>query len=219
MISKNRLLMPINSIHSIGGVVANKIIKERANGKFSSFMDFKKRMGSEVDSRMLENLINAGFFDSLGESHKLLLTKIDSDFDGYISEEESLSNVGELDFETLRENEFSALGFNLKYDIFVGYDSLFIQYRATMPNELVVDKKVNVIGQIKRIKTIQTKKGDQMAFVTLDCNHQLLDVVVFSEAYNEYSSVLTSKKLVLFNGVVRKREDNLQVQLFKAKEL
>ena len=88
-----------------------------------------------------------------------------------------------------------------------------------MPNELVVDKKVNVIGQIKRIKTIQTKKGDQMAFVTLDCNHQLLDVVVFSEAYNEYSSVLTSKKLVLFNGVVRKREDNLQVQLFKAKEL
>ena len=36
---------------------------------------------------------------------------------------------------------------------------------------------------------------------------------------NEYSEVLTSKKLVLFNGVVRKREDNLQVQLFKAKEL
>ena len=58
-----------------------------------------------------------------------------------------------------------------------------------------------------------------MAFVTLDCNHQLLDVVVFNEVLVEYSDVLASKKLVLFNGVVRKREDNLQVQLFKAKEL
>ena len=88
-----------------------------------------------------------------------------------------------------------------------------------MPNDLIVDKKVNVVGQIKRIKTLKTKKSEDMAFVTLDCNHQLLDVVVFNEAYNEYKEALKSKKLVLFNGVVRKREGNLQLQLNKAKEL
>ena len=211
--------MPINSIHSIGAVVANKIIKERSHAKFHSFMDFKQRMGSEVNSRMLENLINAGFFDSLGETHKYLLQNIDSDFEGYIPEEECMNDVGELDFETLQQNEYNALGFNLKYDVFVGYDALFTQYKATMPNALVIDKKVNVIGLVRRVKTLKTKKGDQMAFVTLDCNHQLLDVVVFTETYNEYKDVLEYKKLVLFNGVVRKREDIIQLQLYKAKEL
>ena len=118
-----------------------------------------------------------------------------------------------------KEKEFSALGFNLKYDIFVRYETLFTNYKATMPSDLVVDKKVNVIGQIKRVKTITTKKGDQMAFVTLDCNHQLLDVVIFNEVYKEYKNVLESKKLVLFNGIVRCREGNIQLQLYKAKEL
>ena len=219
VINNNKLLMPINSIHSIGSVVANKIIKERMNGKFKDFFDFKKRMGSEVNSRMLENLINASFFDSFGETHAYLLQNIESDYDGYIPEEESVSDVIEFSFEILQEKEFSALGFNLKYDVFVGYETLFETYKATMPNQLIVDKKVNVIGIIKRVKTITTKKGDQMAFITLDCNHQLLDVVVFSEVFLEYKNVLESKKLVLFNGVVRTRENNLQLQLNKAKEL
>ena len=219
VITNNKLLMPINSIHSIGGVVANKIIKERMSGKFKDFFDFKKRMGSEVNSRMLENLINASFFDSFEKSHTYLLQNIESDYEGYISEDESINDIGEFPFEILQEKEFSALGFNLKYDIFVNYHVLFTRYKATMPANLVIDKKVNVIGQIKRVKAITTKKGDQMAFVSLDCNHQLLDVVIFSEVYNEYKNVFDSKKLVLFNGTVRKREDNLQLQLYRAKEL
>ena len=219
IIIDDKLLMPINSIHSIGGVVANKVTTERRNGKFKDFFDFKKRMGSEVNSRMLENLINAGFFDSFKVSHSYLLQNIDSDFDDYISAEESIVDIDELIFDELREYENSALGFNLKYDIFVGYENYVTQYKATMPNDLIVDKKVNVVGQIKRIKTLKTKKGEDMAFVTLDCNHQLLDVVIFSEVYNGYKDVLRSKKLVLFNGVVRKREDSLQLQLNKAKEL
>ena len=219
VIVKDKLLMPINSIHSIGSVVAHKIIKERENGMFNSFFDFKKRMGSEVNARMLENLINAGFFDSFGNTHQYLLQNIENDYEGYISEEESMTDSSEFSFDELQEKESQALGFNLKYDIFVGYEKHFVAYKATMPNDLIKDKKVNVIGLIKRVKTIQTKKGDQMAFVTLDCNHQLLDVVVFSEAYNEYGSILASKKIVLFNGVVREREENLQLQLYKAKEL
>ena len=211
--------MPINSIHSIGGLVANKIVSERKNGEFKDFFDFKKRMGSEVNSRMLENLINAGFFDSFNLTHAYMLQNISSDYDGYISDEEALSDVAELDFDTLRDNEYAALGFNVKYDIFNDYEKYKIEYKATNPVDLVPDKKVNVIGIIKRIKTLTTKKGEQMAFITLDSNHEVLDVVVFGDVYKEYSNVFSSKKLVLFNGVVRMREDKLQLVLNKAKEL
>ena len=219
VVDNNSLLMPINAIHSIGTVVADKIVKERRNGLFKDFFDFKNRMGSEVNSRMLENLINACFFDSFGLNHSYLLQNTNSDYESYISEEEAVVDVIELDNTTLRDNELSALGFNLKYDIFREYNTLKEQYKATNPKDLTLDKKVNVIGQIIRVKVIKTKKGDEMAFITLDCNYELLDVVVFSDVYSEYKLVFDSKKLVLFNGVVRKREDNLQLQLNKAKEL
>ena len=218
-VSGESLIMPINSIHSIGTMVAKKIVNERKNGEFLDFFDFKNRMGSEVNSRMLENLINAGFFDSFNVSHAYMLQNISSDYAGYISEEETIKDLNEFDFNTLRDNEYSAFGFNVKYDIFNDYDKFKSMYKATNPGELVVDKKVNVIGVIKRVKTLKTKKGEQMAFVTLDCNNELLDVVMFSESYSEYSFILDSKKLVLFNGIVREREGKLQLQLAKAKEL
>jgi DNA polymerase-3 subunit alpha len=81
------------------------------------------------------------------------------------------------------------------------------------------NKKYNVIGIIKRVKKVTTKKGEEMAFVTLDCNNQYLDVVVFNEVYKDYKFIFTSKKLVLLNGLGRMREDNIQLQLYKAKEL
>ena len=58
-----------------------------------------------------------------------------------------------------------------------------------------------------------------MAFVTLDCNHQPLEVVAFSEVYSTYKDVLNSKGLVLANGIVKERNDSLQLQLEKIKTL
>ena len=58
-----------------------------------------------------------------------------------------------------------------------------------------------------------------MAFITLDCNNSLLDVVAFSDTYNNYKDVFDSKELVLFNGLIRKRDDELQLQLDRAKIL
>ena len=199
--------------------VGNKIINERRKGTFKDFFDFKNRMGSEVNSRMLENLINASFFDSFGLSHAYMMQNIGSSFEQYISSEEALSDIKEFDFNKLKEDEFSAFGFNLKYNIFVKYDKYFEMYKATEVHALVEGKKVNVVGQVRRVKIVNTKKGDKMAFITLDCNNQLLDVVAFSEAYTAYKDVFDSKELVLFNGVVRKRENELQLQLDKAKIL
>ena len=215
----NSLIMPINSVHSIGSLVAHKIMSEREKGLFKDYFDFKNRMGSEVNSRMLENLINASFFDSFNFSHAYLMQNIGSNYEQYISSDEALNDVEEFDFNTLKENEFNALGFNLKYNIFSNYEYFAKMYKASSVNTLVEGKKVNVIGQIRRVKVINTKKGDKMAFITLDCNNTLLDVVVFSEVYKTYSSVFESKELVLFNGLVRMREDELQLQLNKAKVL
>ena len=219
VIDNNNLLMPINSVHSIGAVVAKKIIEERRSGLFTDFFDFKKRMNKEVNSRMLENLINASFFDSFGYAHSYLLQNSDSEYDLYISKEEAIIDTEEFGIDELRDKEIAALGFTLKYDLFNDYDKYVALYKATLPKDMTPGKKYNVIGIIKRVKKVTTKKGEEMAFVTLDCNNQYLDVVVFSEVYKDYKFIFTSKKLVLLNGLGRMREDNIQLQLSKAKEL
>ena len=219
IIKEGALIMPINAVHSVGNLVAKKIIAERNNSLFKDFFDFKNRMSSEVNSRMLENLVGAGFFESFGKSHAYLMQNINSSFSSYISGSEAIDDLQEFSYEKLKEDEYNALGFNLKYNNFKEYQKFFEMYKATNPNELIIDKKVNVVGQIKRVKSLKTKKGDYMAFVTLDCNNQLLDLVLFSEVYNNYFDVLNSKGLILVNGFVRERNDSLQIQVEKMKKL
>ncbi len=56
----------LGAIKGVGEVAASKIINSRkTDGKFTSFLDFCLRCGTEVNSRMLECLTRAGAFDSL----------------------------------------------------------------------------------------------------------------------------------------------------------
>jgi len=62
-------------IKNVGEASVREIINERiANGPFSSFQDFAKRTTSfKVNKKVVESLIKAGCFDSLGEDRKALL--------------------------------------------------------------------------------------------------------------------------------------------------
>ncbi|MCQ2378227.1 MAG: DNA polymerase III subunit alpha [Victivallaceae bacterium] len=56
----------LGAIKGVGEAAAGAILNSRkADGKFSSFLDFCERCGTEVNSRMLECLTRAGAFDSL----------------------------------------------------------------------------------------------------------------------------------------------------------
>lgn len=219
-VTKSGLVMPLNAIHNIGSIATKKIIEERnLNGKYLSFFNFKERLRKEINERMIESLINSGAFDCFNETHAYMLNNIDSKFESYISVDESINDINELSFKELQDNEYESLGFNLKYDVFKDYDRYVSTYKASMPNELTVGKTVNVVALISRVKTTETKKRELMAFVELNCNHQVLDTVIFSDEYAQYHDVFDAKGLVLLNGVVRERNGNIQLQIIKAKKL
>ena len=94
-----------------------------------------------------------------------------------------------------------------------------MQYKATDVKDLIVNKTVNVIGVISKVKRLKTKKNEPMAFVTFDINNEKIDAVLFVDAYKEYEAVLSATKLVLVNAVVRERNDSLQLQINKMKSL
>ena len=63
------------AIKGIGWGAIEELVRERtANGPFTGFEDFCRRMsGKELNRRAVENLIKAGAFDSMGQTRRALL--------------------------------------------------------------------------------------------------------------------------------------------------
>jgi DNA polymerase-3 subunit alpha len=64
----------LGAIRNVGKNVVEAIIQARSTGKFTSFQDFLSRVGQQgTTKRVVESLIKAGAFDSLGHTRRSLV--------------------------------------------------------------------------------------------------------------------------------------------------
>jgi len=69
--------------------------------------------------------------------------------------------------------------------------------------DLVADRKARkVAGLVVAMRVMKTKRGDTMAFVTLDDRSGRIEVAVFADAYNEYREKLIKDALLIIEGQV-----------------
>jgi len=61
---------------------------------------------------------------------------------------------------------------------------------------------VTIAGVIIALRTMNTKRGDRMAFVTLDDGVSKIEVAVFSDLYTQYRELLTDDNLIVVSGEV-----------------
>ncbi len=76
---------------------------------------------------------------------------------------------------------------------------------------------VLVGGYITNIKRITTKKGDNMAFVSLEDKTGIVDIVVFPKSLEKMQAEFVSNAPVLFAGKVNRRDSRLSILASKAK--
>ncbi len=103
------------ALKNVGRQFVDAMIRERRRGSFTSFSDFLSRMsGSDLNRRMVETLIKAGAFDSLGVYRSRLLASLDSAL-GAVADRNRRNIDGQIDmFSFAREDG--------------GEDSLYITY-------------------------------------------------------------------------------------------
>ena len=147
-VKETEIRFGLAAIKNVGkGIVKNIVTEREANGPFLSITDYCMRMDSrDLNKRILESLIKAGAFDSLGGTRKQYLqgykTILDSvlhgrknrlegqlDLFGMTEEEESLNDVlpdvGEFDEDQLLSYEKEVLGIYVsghplqKYDTYL----------------------------------------------------------------------------------------------------
>ncbi|HOO68200.1 MAG TPA: DNA polymerase III subunit alpha, partial [Bacilli bacterium] len=182
------------SINNVGSITCKEIINERKNGEYTDFFNFVKRTyGKSVNKKAIESLIDADAFSSFNYNHNTLYNSIDAainygslskDLDDSLIEKPIINELKELDEETLLEKEIKVFGFYLSNHPVTKYKKQYNDIIDLKDIEVNFDKNVNIIVCIDKIKNINTKKEEAMAFIVGSDEYNTIDIVVFPNKYD-----------------------------------
>lgn len=203
------------------------LIQRKQNGPFIDFMDFAFRIGKRFCKKeALEALIDAGAFDELGKNRATLRATIDAVIESVkfhgsnlsleLNEEMYPKYFEEEDSNIIEkiEREIAVLGFPVSAFPTEPYEILYKEQKAEKISNIYESKPVSVLGLLKNIRKTRTKKGEPMAFGTIQDETGEMEFVVFSEVYPIVFSMLEENELVLLKGKTRKNlQSKWQVQV------
>ena len=216
------------AIRNVGeGVVAAIKSARTSKGAFTSFGDFLAKVDASVcNKKTIESLIKAGAFDSLKHPRKGLmaihLEAIDSvsetkraeaigQFDLFGAD--SISQVVGLDIEipqtewdksTLLTFEREMLGLYVSDHPLLGVEHVLRSHTDMSISELIeegpADGMVTIGGLITGIARKVSRQGASWAVVNVEDLEGAIEVLFFSNTYNQYALTLTEDRVVVIRG-------------------
>ena len=223
----DNILFPITSIRGVSGVTANNIETERTFGEFKDLFDFVIRMKKyRFSDAQLMSLIDGGAFDSIEPSRASLRLNIPNalSYAGALLDDQGLVSIDpsflpkptlirtEDDLLDNLNREFNALGLMVSGSPLDAYRAKIKSLKAISLEEINTSTgDVKVVGIIKNIKKITTKKKQQMAYITVYDDTLELELTVFPEAYAKSVSSIKKNNIVVIEGYYRSFKDEFSV--------
>ena len=227
------------AVKNVGDNAIEAVIAARqAGGPFTSLGDFCQRVNLKVvNRRVIESLIKCGAFDTAGETRAQMMAGLDDYLDagqkrqrdredGQISMfddmQEALQpmlsphkpSIPEWEESQLLACEKEVLGFYITGHPLARYARQLRLYTTADTHTLGECRdgdRVSLGGVVFKSRLQTTRKGDRMAFVTLEDVQGQVDVIVFPEVYKEYGAALEIDQPVLVRGVVDWDEDSPKI--------
>ena len=225
------------AVKNVGENAIESIIASRAEKRFDSLFDFCERVDlKKVNKRVVESLIKCGAFDSTGAKRSQMMAALESalDYGQRVQRERNdpqmglfdlgenqpsinapaLPEIGEWDEKQFLAFEKESLGFYLAGHPLMRYEDLldkFTNANAISIKELKDNGVVRIGGLVQNSKTIKTKKGDMMAFVTIEDMHAAVEVIVFARVFANVRDLLVEDKPLLVQGQVQKDEQSVKI--------
>ncbi len=224
------------AVKNLGVGLLERLIAERkSGGKYASFYDFCDRMfGRELNRRALESLIKAGCLDGLDanrnqmlEGGSALLTELESrhrsrasgqlglfDLDGEAEPAYTLPPAEPPSLLERLEMEKETVGMYLSGHPMEKVPPIpkkqggvrTIDVAGEMAN-VSDNQRVSLCAMVGRVKKKLTKSNDTMAFVTAEDRFGSVSVLLFPKVFGESMHLLTSGKILRFDGRVTLRDD------------
>ncbi|MBS1234902.1 MAG: polymerase subuit alpha, partial [Nitrospirae bacterium] len=226
----NSIRFGLAAVKGVGAAAIDSILESRdAEGAFSSIADFVRRADTrKVNKKVLESLVKAGAFDSLGITRASAMDSVTTLLNGSGSRNSGQQSifgeemfdpeplVEEWDEAELLRNEKDSLGFYITGHPLTKYDMMLTKFKArkTTALEHLPDRSDIVIGGILRSMKKKNVKstGDLMAYLTLEDDEGSVEVIVFPELYKNSVHVLRKDMLLLVKGTIDKDEKGVRVR-------
>jgi DNA polymerase III subunit alpha len=236
-VSDDKIRFGLVAVKNVGEGAIETIIEARAEGRFNSLFDFCERVNlHKVNKRVIESLIRCGAFDFSGHNRAQMLAVLEDalDYGQRVNKERTdpqmglfdtgdkkvtinapvMPQVQEWDEKQRLTFEKEALGFYISGHPLGRFEELLGKYANTDTARLSDasdGQSVRIGGLISHIKTIITKRGDQMAFVTVEDLQGKVEIVVFSSVYTVASEFLTVDNPVFVQGQVQQDENSVKL--------
>jgi len=228
--SDSRIRFGLAAIKHVGKGVIEGILAVRKDG-FSSFFDMCRRVDG-IDRDTLDALIKAGAFDSLGSSRRGLLMHVSQGIEMMqIARHERESGqqsffggpetaivdpiISEEEFpqSELLEFEKELLGLYISADPLDQYRdiiSLYCRPLASVGNMREAESAI-IGGRITAMRRIATKKGDQMAFITMSDGNDEAEITVFPRVLEAASAAIDIDKFMALRVSAGRRNGEINL--------
>ena len=232
----NQIRFGLTAVKNVGDAAIDIILAERkGNGKFKSLYDFCQRVDlRKVNRRVIESLVKCGAFDFSRAYRSQMLTIL-----GELLEQSQrahkkngepqlsmlVDQPGEAredypDIDEFPENQLIAfeketIGFYISRHPLSRYEEEIKKYTdldtAALP-KLQNGAEVRVCGLVSALKEIVTKKGDRMAFLTLEDMKGFVEVILFPEVFKAALPCLRGGNPLLISGILDLSEEHIKIK-------
>ncbi len=240
-VAGGKIRFGLAAIKNVGRSTIEAIVEERRKGgPFRSFFDFCQRVDPHhLNRRTLESLIKVGAFESLGANRAQLLQVVDRALEvcaaawrrrqqGQISLfdlagaedvfsqlEMQLPEVPELPRSELLKYEKELVGMYLTGHPLSEYQAELEKWQplgtaalAEMPD----GSRAVVGGLVTATRTVTTRNGHRMMFLTLEDTTGSVEVVVFPRTYEQCYQHLQKEAVLVVEGQVSVEEDVVRLK-------
>jgi DNA polymerase-3 subunit alpha len=232
-----RIRFGLVAVKNVGEGAIDAILETRRERPFSSIFDFCERVDlKKVNKRVIESLIKCGAFDVTGarRSQMMAALEVALDYGQRVQKERCdpqmglfgraecpeplnippMPDIEEWDERQKLAFEKESLGFYLSGHPLTRFEEVLNKFTtadAITLKEAPDGAAVRIGGLVRGTKTIKTKKGDLMAFATIEDLHGAVEVIVFARVYAAASDLLTEDRAVLVQGQVQRDEQSVKL--------
>ncbi|MBT2786907.1 MULTISPECIES: DNA polymerase III subunit alpha [unclassified Halomonas] len=230
-----RVVYGLGAIRGVGEGPIGAIVEAReADGPFKDIFDFCRRIDPKrMNKRTLEALIRSGALDTIGPNRAVLfaamedalkaaaqnhanqnLGMLDMFGDAFAEAEEGDSNVyaeylGAREW-TDRERlsgEKDTLGLYLTGHPIDEYERELKRFVSTRISDLKPSRDPQrVAGLVVGVRTMKSKRGDTMAFITLDDRTGRIEASLFGELFEQLRGQIEADQVLIVEGEVSSDE-------------
>ena len=238
-VNEGKIRFGLAAVKNVGGSAIEAVLEARdTGGLFTSLIDFCRRVDLfRCNRKVLESLIKCGAMDSLGVARSRLMAFLPeaveigqqwqrnrngSQFSLFDLPDRPGLDLPELEppvLEEWRESQKLAyekeiLGFYITGHPLTRFMDTLQALRAVPIQDLpeLADKEaVRLAGTVAGLKEINSKKGERMAFATLEDLSGSCEVIIFSDIFRKSGAVLKEEAPLWVTGTVSKDEKGVKI--------